>query len=126
MVRRIPDAPDLSCCLSCRGCRMTVGNRVGVGKKRTPAKKWKMSCHVGVRRLELPTSSSRTTRAANCATPRSKYNSLTWSEVINPQDCCHLTFSLQPCIASHLISGWFPGCLHLRYARSGNVCKFKK
>ena len=25
---------------------------------------------VGVRRLELPASSSRTTRAANCATPR--------------------------------------------------------
>ncbi len=27
-------------------------------------------CKVGVRRLELPTSTSRTWRAANCATPR--------------------------------------------------------
>ena len=31
---------------------------------------------VGVRRLELPASSSRTTHATNCATPRIKYRSL--------------------------------------------------
>jgi hypothetical protein len=41
----------------------------------------KLSYQVGVRRLELPASSSRTTRAANCATPRVVVSALPFSSL---------------------------------------------